>query len=50
MPTGDPHCPEEIVLAKKITQLMVKRSITVNLEDLALEKSYEDNQSEGLTT
>jgi hypothetical protein len=47
IPTGDPHCPADVRLAKKVAQLMVQKSNAVDLEEIpAVDKAVDDNLSE----
>jgi hypothetical protein len=44
IPTGDPHCPADVWLAKKVAQLMVQKSNAVDLEDVpAVDKAGDNN-------
>jgi hypothetical protein len=46
IPTGDPHCPADVRLAKKVAQLMVQKSNAVDLEEEpAVDKAGNDNLS-----
>jgi hypothetical protein len=46
IPTGDPHCPADVCLAKKVAQLMVQNSNAVDLEDVpGMDKAGDDNLS-----
>jgi hypothetical protein len=44
IPTGNPHCPANVWLAKKVPQMMVQQSNAVDLEDVpAMDKAGDDN-------
>jgi hypothetical protein len=44
IPTGDPHCPDDGCLAKKVAQLMVQKSNAVDLEEVpAMDKAGDGN-------